>query len=488
MVKPNGNSPESSLSILESESRRLDPGSEERRRLMDEVFGYATTYLDSIPTAPAYFDRPDRGVGLLEAGLTEEGIGIEAALGLLGREVDSVGINTTSGRFLGYIPGGGLFHSALGDFLAAVANRYSSVFFASPGAVRMENQLIEWMGSIAGYPSTSGGYLSAGGSLANLTATVTARDHHRIEGAAIQKSVVYLTDHAHHCIEKALNLAGLRSCVRRYVAVDERHRMNVDSLQEQIRTDRANGLHPWMVVASAGTTNTGSVDPLEEIGQVAGAEGLWYHVDGAYGGFFALCPEGREILGGMGRSDSLVMDPHKTLFLPYGTGALLVRDGQRLLAAHATGADYMQDTIIADHEISPAYLSPELTKHFRGLRLWLPLQVLGLAPFRAALSEKIRLARRFHERLAEVDGFEVGPYPDLSVVTYRYVPKRGDADVFNRELVKAVHADGRVFVTTTQLDGRFTLRMAAVCFRTHQADIDTAIDVLTELTRDLEDR
>jgi len=475
------------LPELERESRRLDPVGAERNRLMEAVFGYASRYLDSIPSAPAYFHRPDRGIGVLDTPISEEGVGIERVLSILGEHVDSVGINTTSGRFLGYIPGGGLFYSALGDFLAAVSNRYASVFFASPGAARIENQLVRWMGGIVGYPADCAGYLAAGGSQANLTAIVTARDRHGIEGAGVSKAVVYLTEHAHHCIEKALNLVGLRSCVRRLVPVDGSHRMLASELDVMIQRDRADGLSPWMVVASAGTTNTGSVDPLDEIAQVAHGRGLWYHVDGAYGAFFVLCPEGAGILGGMDRSDSLVMDPHKTMFLPYGTGALLVRDGRKLLASHATGADYLQDTLGADQELSPADLSPELTKHFRGLRFWLPLQVLGAAPFRAALSEKIRLARHFHERLSAIRGFEVGPYPDLSVVTYRYLPKRGDADAFNRALLAAIHEDGRVFVTSTQLDGKFTLRMAAVCFRTHLADIETAIEVLVETARRLED-
>ncbi|HUF08282.1 MAG TPA: aminotransferase class V-fold PLP-dependent enzyme [Rhodothermales bacterium] len=474
------------LPQLERESRRLDPGSEERSRLTDAVFAYASRYLDSIPNAPAYFQRSDRGVGVLETPISEEGVGIDRVLSILDEHVDSVGINTTSGRFLGYIPGGGLFYSALGDFLAAVSNRYASVFFASPGATRIENQLVRWMGEIVGYPTDCAGYLAAGGSHANLSAIVTARDHHGIEGAGVARAVVYLTEHAHHCIEKALNLAGLRSCARRFVPVDDSHRMRASQLEVMIQRDRADGLIPWMVVASAGTTNTGSVDPLDEIAQVAHGHGLWYHVDGAYGAFFVLCPEGARVLGGMDRSDSLVMDPHKTMFLPYGTGALLVREGRRLHSSHATDADYLQDTLGADQELSPADLSPELTKHFRGLRFWLPLQVLGLAPFRAALSEKIQLARHFHERLSAIKGFEVGPYPDLSVVTYRYFPRRGDADAFNRALLAAIHEDGRVFVTSTQLEGKFTLRMVAVCFRTHLADIETAIEVLVETAGRLE--
>jgi len=475
-----------SLRGLESSSRMLDPDSETRDRLMEDVYRYASRYLDSVPQAPAYFSRPDLGIGMLDTEISEEGIGIDRVLELIDRHVDSVGINTTSGRFLGYIPGGGLFYSALGDFLAAVSNRYAGVFFASPGAARMENQLISWMGDVVGYPAGCQGYLASGGSIANLTAIVTARDEHGIEGALTSRAVVYLTEHAHHCIGKALNVVGLRSCIRRDVPVDASHRMIPAELESMIQSDRRAGLTPFLIIASAGTTNTGSVDPLEPIGQLAQSYGLWYHVDGAYGAFFALCPEGREVLKGLEMSDSLVMDPHKTMFLPYGTGALLVRDGGKLRASHASAAAYLQDTAGDHQEVSPSDLSPELTKHFRGLRLWLPLQVVGVAPFRAALSEKIQLARYFHERMSEVDGFEMGSYPELSVATYRYVPKRGDADAFNRALLKEIHADGRIFVTSTQINGRFSLRMAAVCFRTHLEDIEAAIETLTDTAHRLE--
>ncbi len=448
---------------------------------MELVYSFADEYLESIATQKAYIDRPDRGSGLLDSPIDENGIGLEPTLDLIRDHVISVGLNPTCGRFLGYIPGGGLFYSALGDFLAAVTNRYAGVFFASPGAVRMESLLIRWMSNLIAYPESAAGYLASGGSVANQSAIVTARDHCGIEGVEITRSVVYMTAHVHHCIEKALRMSGLRTCIIRRIPVDDRYRMNVSALDDAVREDRASGLRPWLVVSSAGTTNTGSVDPLNEIADVAEREGLWNHVDAAYGGFFILCPEAREILEGMGRSDSIVMDPHKTMFLPYGTGALLVKDGRRLLASAHVGADYMQDTLHDTAELSPSDLSPELTKHFRSLRMWLPLKVLGLAPFRAALSEKIQLARYFHDRIAKIDGFEVGPEPDLSVVTFRYVPKSGDADEFNQRLVREIHKDGRVFMSTTLVDGRFTIRMAAVCFRTHKSDIDTAIEVVQEM-------
>jgi glutamate/tyrosine decarboxylase-like PLP-dependent enzyme len=182
----------------------------------------------------------------------------------------------------------------------------------------------------------------------------------------------------------------------------------------------------------------------------------------------------------------MVMDPHKTLFLPYGSGAILVRDRGKLLESHHYTANYMQDALSATDELSPADLSPELTKHFRGLRLWMPLLLHGLAPFRAALEEKLLLARYFHERLSERPGFEVGPYPDLSVVIFRYRPASGDADAFNKKLVEAIHRDGRVFLSSTILDGRFTLRLAVVSFRVHLETIDLALEILDHEVRRLE--
>jgi glutamate/tyrosine decarboxylase-like PLP-dependent enzyme len=271
------------------------------------------------------------------------------------------------------------------------------------------------------------------------------------------------------------------------VPLDDRYRMRADALESAIASDRAAGLVPFLVIASAGTTDTGVVDPIEDIAAICAKENLWLHVDAAYGGFFILCEEGRRALGRLDGSDSLVMDPHKTLFLPYGSGAILVRDRTRLLESHHYQANYMQDALSARDELSPADLSPELTKHFRGLRLWLPLLLHGLAPFRAALEEKMLLARYFHQRLLERPGFEVGPLPDLSVVTFRYRPASGDPDLFNRKLVEAIHRDGRVFLSSTILDGRFTLRCAVVSFRVHLETIDLALDILDREVRRLEE-
>ena len=470
---------------LEQIARRLEPSSSERTLSRDAVTRYTDNFLNRIYELPAFNIPTDDGKELLSATISESGIDIETILGLIERNVDVPGLNPASGGHLGYIPGGGIYYAALGDYLADIMNKFAGLFFAGPGAVRIEQVLLKWMAGIIGYPTTAGGNLTSGGSIANLIGIVAARDAHNLKPKDIERSVIYLTQQAHHSIDKAIRIAGLNECIVRYIPIDTRYRMDADALERTIVDDKKSGLNPCLIITSAGTTDTGAVDPLPAIGAIGEKYNLWVHVDGAYGAFFVLCDEGKKILTGMERSNSLVMDPHKGLFLPYGTGAVLVKDQRHLYNAFWYQANYLQDAVKPGGELSPADLSPELTKHFRGLRCWLPLKLLGLMPFRAALEEKLLLARYFYEEIQNVEGFEVGPYPDLSVVTYRYVPKHGEANEFNERLIKEVQKDGRVFLSSTMLDGKFTLRLAVLSFRTHLETIDLTLQILKEKTAHL---
>ncbi|UCC75172.1 MAG: amino acid decarboxylase [Gemmatimonadota bacterium] len=466
---------------LEAMSRRLEPGREARGPVRDAVMGYAERFLDRLPELKAYEADKEAAKELRKSPIGEQGTVVSELLALFDEAVVVPGVNPAAGRFLAYIPGGGIYFASLGDYLAAVTNRYAGVRFAGPGAVEMEDICLDWMAELVGYPEGSGGNLASGGSIANLVGIVTARDAHGLEARDFERAVVYLSEQAHHCIHKALGVAGLGECFQHYIGMDERYRMIPVELERAIAEDRAKGLIPWLVIASAGTTDVGAIDPLAEIGRVAKAEGLWYHIDAAYGGFFALVDESRPKLAGMELSDSIVLDPHKGLFLPYGTGAVLVKDVRALHRSHYYQAAYMQD-IVAEESLaasSPADLSPELTKHFRGLRLWLPLKLHGVEPFRACLEEKLLLTRYFYEEVQEL-GFEVGPEPELSVATYRWVPEGRDANEFNRALVEEIHRDGRVFVSSTMLDGKFVLRLAALTFRTHLDTIDLLLEILKE--------
>ena len=469
---------------LERLAQPLEPDASERANVRGPVLDYSEAFLDGIERINAFNVSDDKGAGLLDSPIAEEAIGIDQAISLLRENVDTPGLNPASGGHVAYIPGGGIYTSALGDYLADLFNRYAGVFYASPGAVRMENMLIRWMNGLVGYPEGASGNLTSGGSLANLIAIVTARDAKQVTSKRIESSVIYLSEQAHHSVDKAIRIAGLRECVIRYLPIDERFRIIPSELERQIESDMAAGLVPFLVVASAGTTDVGAIDPLAEIGAIAKRHGLWYHVDAAYGGFFILTEEGKRKLAGIEMSDSLVIDPHKGLFLPYGLGVVLVKDRAALQAAHYYTANYMQDAVSSDDEPSPAEISPELTKPFRGLRLWLPLKLHGVAPFRACLEEKLLLAKYFHEEIRKL-GFECRLEPELSVVVYRYVPEKGDANAFNKALLEAVVADGRVFISSTVLNGDYTLRFACLAFRTHLKTVDTLLEVLKSKVAEL---
>ncbi|MDQ2983091.1 MAG: pyridoxal-dependent decarboxylase [Actinomycetota bacterium] len=379
-----------------------------------------------------------------------------------------------------------MFPAALGDLLADVGNRYVGIRFAAPAAAQMERSLVEWMGGLVGYPATAGGDLTSGASIANLEGIVTAREAFGIRSADVPRIVVYLTSQTHHCIEKALRITGLAECIVRRVDLDDGMRMRPDRLDAMIRADVVAGLHPWLVVATAGTTDTGAVDPLAAIADIADTHSLWLQVDAAYGGFFILTAHGQQVLAGIERSRTVVMDPHKGLFLPFGSGALIVRDERQLADAHRYSALYLNDARESEGVFSSADLSLELSRPFRGLRLWLPLRLFGLAPFRAALEEKLLLARYFHSQLSETPGWIVGPSPDLSVVTYRYLPERGNANDFNRLLLQAVSADERAVISATEIDGAYTLRLAVLHYRTHLDHVDGLLEVLTREAARLE--
>ena len=462
------------IASLRAAMAPLEPEGAARAGLGQAALDHVLAYLDELPDGPSSWPAERAFAQKLDPEFEETGRDPAVVLDYVATCIDRPGFTTASPRFMGYIPGGGLFHAALGDLIAAVSNKYAGFASAGPGAVRIENATIAWLASIVGYPATAAGTLTSGGSIANLTAIVAARDARDAEGGG----AVYTTGFVHHCIDKALHIAGRGKAPRRAIGTDTNHRMALDQLEAALAADQAAGTKPWLVVASAGTVDTGSVDPLAAIAGLCQRYGAWLHVDGAYGGLFTLCAEGRAALRGIELADSIALDPHKTLFLPYGTGAVLVRNGQHLADSFSASADYIMPVGDAGVGPSPSDLSIELTRHFRALRLWLPLQMAGVGAFRAAQSEKLALARYFHARLSALAGFDAGPPPDLSVVTFRYRPKAGDADAFNDRLLRHVQDEGRVFLSGTRVNGHAMLRCAILSFRTHIEHVDAVIDAL----------
>ncbi|MFT5290115.1 MAG: aromatic-L-amino-acid decarboxylase [Planctomycetota bacterium] len=476
---------EARISALEAISCELEEPRETRREWTDRVVEFSHSVVEGLADRPAWSTAKGARQEFLELGVPETPTSIDLVMDLVEREIDGPGLQPASGGHLGYIPGGGIFPGALGDMIAAVTNRYSGVSYAGRGPVAVENLMLRWLRDELGLPAGAHGTLTSGGSIATLVAFVAARDAGGLRARDVETAVVYITSQAHHCVAKSLAIAGLGETVQHVIPMDSRYRMDSAALAEAVRTDRAKGLRPFLVVGTAGTTDTGALDPLDEIADVAEREELWFHVDGAYGGAFVLVEELRPLFAGIERADSIVIDPHKGLFIPYGTGAVLLRDPAHLGKSFGHRGAYLQDATDLEDEPSPADLSPELTRHFRGLRMWLPLVLHGTARFRAALMEKFLLARYFHGCAREL-GFEVGPVPDLSVALFRWVP-RGHADLdaanaFNAELLQAVLKDGHVFLSSTRIEGVFWIRLAVLSFRTHRDRVDHVLGVIAKAT------
>ncbi len=382
--------------------------------------------------------------------------------------------------YLAYIPGGGLFTSALADFLACNIDRFVNLWAHAPVAAQVENNVVRWLCDLFGYGPASRGVLTSGGSMANFSAVVAARKAKLPE--SFLDGTLYVSEQVHASATKAASLAGFPNRNVRVVPCTEELRMDVGWLRSMIRDDRDAGSTPFLVVATAGTTNTGAVDPIEEIAEIAAAEDLWLHVDAAYGGFFQLTSRGRAKFRGIERADSITLDPHKGMFLPYGTGSLVVRDGEKLRQAHYAGAAYLQDFPGEDEIPNFTEYSMELSRDFRGLRVWFPLKLHGVSAFREALEEKLDLTRVLYDALCEIPQLEVPWEPELTIVPFRL--RDGD-DASNRRLLDTINASERVFLSSTVVDGRFLIRACILSHRTHRDRIDECIAIVRRAVADV---
>jgi aromatic-L-amino-acid decarboxylase len=451
----------------------LDPSAEQMRELGEAALAYAIDFLQRRPTAPAsdLGDAAETARRYRESP-SEEGGDFKELLDLV--EVAALKATDNSGPgFLAYIPGGGLFASSLADFLSTTTDRFVNMGMTAPVAAQVELNVVRWLCDLFGFPVHARGVLTSGGSMANLSAVVTARTEKL--GDDPSRGTAYVSEQAHLSVRKAAMIAGIPLANVRSVPVTSRLRLDVDALRDAIVGDRAAGFVPFLAVASAGTTNTGAVDPIAAVADLAAREGVWVHVDAAYGGFFQLTERGRALFDGIERADSVTLDPHKGMFLPYGTGSLIVRDGAALRRAHHVGGAYLQD-IPQDEEI-PNFsdYSPELSRDFRGLRVWFPLKLHGVGAFRNALDEKLDLARALEEGLRQIPELELPWAVDLTVVPFRL--RRGDDDA-NRRLLEEINGSKRVVLSSTMIEGRFVLRACILSHRTHRDRIDECVEIV----------
>lgn len=407
----------------------------------------------------------------------------------LEREVLPYMVREAHPRFFAFIPGVSNFVGAMGDALASGYNVFAGSWLESSGPSTVELVTLDWLRDLCGLPASAGGAFVSGGSIANLTALAAAR-HRHLDPASWGRGVVYCSDQTHSSIGRALRLMGMAPSQARLLPSDASHRLRPEDVEDAVERDRAAGLLPFCIVANAGTTNTGAVDPLPELADLCKRLGLWLHADGAYGAAALFSTRGKVFLTGLDRVDSLSVDPHKWLFQPFACGVVLARDGETLRAAFSALPEYLKDAKRDDHgEVNLWDYGPELTRPWRALKLWLSLQVFGARAFDAAVTRGIELAETAQRAFEGAAHWRVTSPAQLAVVTVRYESPRAseeERDDLNRRIGLEITSTGFALVLSTELRGRTVLRLCTINPRTTDEDIVGTVRRLDEIARRLE--
>jgi glutamate/tyrosine decarboxylase-like PLP-dependent enzyme len=463
-------------------------------RTLARVSEMAVAYLRDLPGREAFRRPPEDVVRRFEvAALPERGEPADAILADLERDVLPYSLGIGHPRWWGYLRASPSPMGMAADLLAATMNNNCSG--SAQIATYVEMTVVRWLAELVGYPRDAGGILLSGGSAANFVA-LTAMREAKLPGTrqrglrGLERApVVYVTAETHSCIRRAVDLLGFGDRTLRLLPTDRAFRMDPAALAAAVREDEDAGRLPLAVVATAGTVNTGAIDPLAAVRDVARAHGLWFHVDGAYGAVGAALPELAAHYEGMADADSLVVDPHKWLYVPYEAGGLLVRDRHALTRAFATRADYLEvaDT---DYFSGPLWFhqqGPQLSRAFRALKVWAVMREIGLEGYRGLWRHDLATAAELRRLVTAHPRLEPVGASDLSIVCFRYVPRSGDANQFNRRLVDVIQKDGRLFVSGTLVEGVAALRAAILNFRSGPRDAGLVVEAVAELAKKLED-
>jgi aromatic-L-amino-acid/L-tryptophan decarboxylase len=462
----------------------LQVSSSEYRVLAQRVTELAADFLDTLADLRAFPQvTGDATARAFAAPLPEQGLGA-AALDAL-PEVLSLS-RPPGPRFFGYVLGSGEPVAALADLLASVLNQNVTAWRSAPAAVTLERHLVHSLAGLLGCHGFSGS-LCGGGSLANLMGLAMAREARLpANERGAQPGVLYASSEVHMSILKAVALLGLGRDNLRLIGTDERYRMRVEELRAAIAADRAAGREPFAVIASAGTVNTGSIDPLSDIAAVCREHGLWLHVDGAYGALAALAAP--EKFAGLNAADSLSLDPHKWLYQPLDCGMVLFRDASAAQRAFSCSGDYAK-SLERDPMEAFAFFdeSLELSRRFRALKLWLSLRYHGLAAFRNAIRADLEHARQLASLLSARSEVELLAPVELSAVCFRVrgAGTRAEANALNAAVLQGVIARGRVYLSNATLGGRFALRACFVNHRTTGADVAEIVSEVLTVAREL---
>jgi len=475
----------------------FDLSPEELRRLgaltVDAVAGHRERLLDR-----PVFGKVGADAALFEQPLPEEGRPFEDVLAFVREHVLPFPMGNSHPRFYGFINATADPVGVFADFLAATMN--PNCWGGDHAAIHVETRVIAWLAEMIGYPTSAEGVLVSGGSMANFTALAAARrgttpGNVREDGLAgpdRPRLTVYASDQTHACVDKAVDLLGIGTRQLRKIETDDRFRIRIPELRAAIADDRAAGFQPAIVVGNAGTVNTGAIDPLDEIADICRAEGLWFHADGAYGALASMVPELKPLFAGMEKADSVAVDPHKWLYVPYEAGATLVRDPGRLSATFRKFPEYLASDPESPFP-GPAWFAErgvELSRGFKALKVWMGIQTHGRRAYVERIASDIALARFLAAEVDRRPDFERLAEPVLSIANFRYRPTSRalsdeHLDALNRRIINRLVADGAFFLAPTVLKGRTALRVSITNFRTTQADLIALLDEVERIGKGL---
>ena len=440
--------------------------------VVDAVVEHFDTQNEKLPVAVASREEMD-SLFLEEA--PEKGTEATKVLDFVLQEVMTQSNIVSHPKSFSFVPGPSNYIGAMADTLATGFNIFSGGWAASPAAAELEIITMNWLLKIFGFPvKRGGGIFTSGGSMANLTALVTAR---RIKcGEDFSKAVIYISDQTHSSNIKAIRVLGFRKEQIRIVPTNMEFKFSMNKLMNAIARDRLEGLQPFCVIATAGTTNTGTVDPLSEIARLCKKEDIWFHIDGAYGAAAVLSADGKQLLKGIEKADSLTVDPHKWFYQPYEMGCLLVRNHKWLKGTFTEKPEYLRDIEGNTSEINFYDHGIQLTRRFRALKFYMSIKTFGLGEFRKAITYNIRLAEKVEGYLRKSASWEVISPATLAVINFRYNPIRENfnekkLDALNQFISGKVVASRKALLVTTLLHGQVVLRMCLINPRTTFQDV-----------------
>ncbi len=463
----------------------LSLSKEEMQRYGYEIVDLIVNHFDQLselnPVSRASRKEMDKR---LDESIPEKGDSPENVLRFVKENVLPYTDLLTHPNFYSFVPSPNNFISTMADSIATAYNIFTGGWIASPGGAEVEIVTINWLLELVGFPVKSGGgVFTSGGSMANLTALTTARKMKC--GEDFEEATLYLSTQTHSSNYRAAKIIGFKEDHIKMIPVDEDFKMDISALKEQIRKDKKNGKNPFCILATAGTTNTGAVDPFKELAKVCKNENMWLHVDGAYGGAAVISPVGKKSLSGMELADSITIDPHKWLFQPYEIGCILVKDHRHLSGTFSENPEYLRDVKGNADEINFFDHGVQLTRRCRGLKLYMSLKTFGLDSFSAAITNGIKLGEYLEAYLQKNSNWEILSKASLAVITFRYNPaklnlRKAELDNLNQYISNSIIRSQKAMIVTTIINSNVSLRMCTINPRTRKEDIKSTIDLLED--------